>query len=143
VFRVRAVDAAGNVDASPAERTWTIRRRGSFSFEVLSEWQGAETVSAESLEGVCAMMDKPNGKVAVRLHPTKIVRHRRSTTIRSRVPALAVDGSNARIRVSYKSSSGWRLLTSRRLRVRSGNRVVLRVPKRSGALRVTAVARCG
>ncbi len=144
VFRVRSTDSAGNVDATPAEYRWSIVRRwsGTYSFETLSNGKSTDSVQADSLEGACALVPSSRDRLAVRLKGSSVSRGGKSLKIRGKVPELAVDGVNARVRVSIRSHGRWRLLVSRRVHVRFDGAFSVRAPKRSGQLKVTAVVRC-
>jgi hypothetical protein len=143
-FRVRATDAAGNIDWAHAEYIWTITRRGgttTYSFERLGS--GSGSVRANSLEGACALVPSSHARLGVRLRGLSVRRGHRTMRISGKVPELAQDGVNARIRVSLRSHGHWRLLISRRVHVHFDGSFRVKAPRRSGKLKVTAVARCG
>ena len=143
--RVRATDAAGNTDATPVSYSWTIVRRSygtTYSFEPLSG--GSRTpVQADSLEGACALVPNHRARLGVRLGGLSVRRSHRAFRISGKVPELAQDGVNARIRVSVRSHGRWHLLASRRVHVRFDGSFRVKAPRRGGKLKVTAVARCG
>jgi len=144
-IRTRATDAAGNTDATPASYTWSIVRRSygaTYSFEPLSG-RSSTPVQADSLEGACALVSGSNARLGVRLGGLSVRRSRSSMRISGKVPELAQDGVNARVRVSVRSHGRWHLLVSRRVHVRFDGSFRVKAPRRGGKVKVTAVARCG
>jgi hypothetical protein len=143
--RMRATDAAGNTDASPVSYSWSIVRRTNgttYSFEPLAG--GSRTpVQADSLEGACALVSSSRARLGVRLGGLSVRRSHSRISIAGKVPELAQDGVNARIRVSVRSHGRWHLIASRRVHVRFDGSFRVKAPRRGGALKVTAVVRCG
>jgi len=148
-FQVRATDAAGMVDPTPAADTWTVARRvrtattATYTFEVLSASPGTpSTVQAADATNACASTTGSSASVAVELHRV----HRASGT-RGRVhlsgalPAFAARHDTARLRVSVRRHGAWHMIASRGVDVTRGSfGLTLRA---SGVLRVSALVRCG
>ena len=100
-------------------------------------------MQADSLEGACALVSSSRARLGVRLSGLSVRRSHRAIRISGKVPELAQDGVNARIRVSVRSHGRWHLIASRRVHVRFDGSFRVKAPRRGGKLKVTAVARCG
>ena len=88
------------------------------------------------------MVPSTRTRLGVRLTGLSVSRSHSTIRIAGKVPELAQDGVNARIRVSVRSHGHWHLIASRRVHVRFDGSFRVKAPRHGGKLKVTAVARC-
>jgi Hypothetical glycosyl hydrolase family 15 len=116
-LRVAAVDRAGNVDATPAEHTWTVRRRAS---------------------RIRLTADRRGGARVVRI----VVGRVRASSLSARVVEAAVEGRRS-VTLYRQARQGWRPVARLRTGLRGGFERRLRFRRGARFARVLAVARYG